>query len=93
MAANQVLIKLRSGISTAAFKAESPGIAVKTVSQSSRILLVHSNSLNVAGLMAAYSANPSVAYVQPNYILHVANTPNDPGLSNLWAMNNTAHPG
>ncbi len=43
--------------------------------------------------MKEYQKNPRVKYVEFNEILHIMNTPNDPGLSSLWAMNNTGQTG
>lgn len=39
--------------------------------------------------IAEYSTHPDVEYVQPNYIYHVNNSPNDPIYNQLWGMNNT----
>ncbi|TGM97715.1 S8 family serine peptidase [Leptospira dzoumogneensis] len=39
--------------------------------------------------IAEYSTHPDVEYVQPNYIYHANNTPNDPIYNQLWGMNNT----
>ena len=39
--------------------------------------------------LAAYRNDPSVEYVQPNYIYHIAAVPNDTQYGKLWAFKNT----
>jgi subtilisin family serine protease len=39
--------------------------------------------------LAAYQNDPSVEYVQPNYIYHLAAVPNDTQYGQLWAFKNT----
>ncbi len=39
--------------------------------------------------VAAYRNDPSVEYVQPNYIYHIAAVPNDPQYGQLWGFKNT----
>lgn len=51
---------------------------------------------NVASALAAYTANPSVLYAQPNYRVHVAThpgPPDDPLFHSLWGLNNTGQTG
>ncbi|MEO8034451.1 MAG: FG-GAP-like repeat-containing protein, partial [Acidobacteriota bacterium] len=38
---------------------------------------------------AALQNNPNVAYVEPNYIVHSSDTPNDPSYPQLWGFKNT----
>ncbi len=40
-------------------------------------------------VMQQLAQNPSVQYVEPNYIYHINKTPNDPMLGQLWGMSNT----
>ncbi len=43
---------------------------------------------------AAWSADPSVVYAEPDYLVHTLETfPNDPTFSNLWGMHNTGQTG
>ncbi|TGM15864.1 peptidase S8 [Leptospira selangorensis] len=39
--------------------------------------------------IAEYSTHPDVEFVQPNYIYHANNSPDDPIYNQLWGMNNT----
>jgi len=43
----------------------------------------------VKGALAAYQNDPSIEYVQPNYIYHLAAVPNDTQYGQLWAFKNT----
>ena len=40
-----------------------------------------------------YKNRKDVEYAEPNYIVQIMNTPNDPGFSSLWAMNNVGQTG
>ncbi len=42
--------------------------------------------LSLKDAAARYAADPNVAYVEPNYIVHALVTPNDPRFSELWGM-------
>src|SRR5262245_22284472 len=50
---------------------------------------------SVAAILDAYRANPAVRYAEPNYRIHLENTPNDPKYQDgtLWGMNNTGQSG
>lgn len=48
-----------------------------------------SRSLDVETLLAFFQGQPGVVYAEPNYIVSMAATPNDPGFSNLWGLHNT----
>jgi len=44
---------------------------------------------SVGQALTAYQNDPSVEYVQPNYIYHLAAVPNDTQYGQLWAFKNT----
>jgi subtilisin family serine protease len=47
----------------------------------------HSSSKKVEELMSLYAEEPTVEYVEPNYVLYVDEvTPNDPRFPDLWGM-------
>src|SRR5262245_51783378 len=48
-----------------------------------------------AAILDMYRGLAGVKYAEPNYLIHVENTPNDPkyGDGTLWAMNNTGQSG
>jgi alpha-tubulin suppressor-like RCC1 family protein/subtilisin family serine protease len=45
-----------------------------------------SKGTSVAATLAAYRADPDVEYAEPNYIVTIQNTPNDPQFSKLWGL-------
>jgi uncharacterized repeat protein (TIGR01451 family) len=57
--------------------------------RSGAIWRMHSRSLNTAALSNALQKNPKILYVEPNYIIHLTDTPNDPSYSQLWGLKNT----
>ena len=49
----------------------------------------HSRAFDVETLLAFFRTQPDVAFAEPNYILSVDATPNDPQFPNLWGLLNT----
>ncbi|MFP4380136.1 MAG: S8 family serine peptidase [Candidatus Sumerlaeia bacterium] len=49
--------------------------------------------LSLKATIAAYLQNPSVAYAEPNYILHAGATPDDSRFDELWGLDNTGQTG
>src|SRR5512146_1114085 len=54
-----------------------------------RLYRFHSRGLSVAALVSHFRARPNVAYVEPNFIIHVGKVPNDPYFPQLWGLQNT----
>ncbi len=52
-------------------------------------LLFRSRSKNATQLVRNLSARPDVEFVEPNFIVHAAATPNDPRFGELWGLRNT----
>jgi subtilisin family serine protease len=50
---------------------------------------VHSRSFDTETLLNFLRAHNSVAYVEPNYIVHAIATPADPSYGMLWGLHNT----
>jgi subtilisin family serine protease len=40
-----------------------------------------------------YKTDPRIAYIEPDYIVHAFETPNDPRFNELWGLNNTGQTG
>jgi subtilisin family serine protease len=57
------------------------------------IYVVHSRSIDVAGLLRLLTNLSSVAFVEPDYIVSTKVTPNDVDFSQEWGMLNTTTPG
>jgi subtilisin family serine protease len=49
--------------------------------------------ISVKAALAAYRRNPNVLYAEPNYLVQLETTPNDPQFSQLWGLNNTGQTG
>lgn len=47
---------------------------------------IRSRSKNTDALIQALQRNPHVAYAEPNYIVSIVKTPNDPSYSQLWGL-------
>ena len=90
----EVLVKVRSGVSPAdiaglqALAGADEAQRISTVS-SGMILRMRSRSKSVEALTASLFNKPNVLYVEPNYILRLAATPNDPSYGSLWGLKNT----
>jgi subtilisin family serine protease len=50
------------------------------------IVLLRSGEKTTEELLQALEGNPAVLAASPNYRVYAAQTPNDPGYSNLWGM-------
>ena len=55
--------------------------------------VVKAPSGGLAGVTKALLADPRIQYVEPNSIVSVSATPNDPSYGQLWGMNNTGQTG
>ncbi len=53
--------------------------------------LLRSRSKDTATLIRELSARGDVLYAEPNYIISLADVPNDPRFSELWALQNTGY--
>jgi uncharacterized repeat protein (TIGR01451 family) len=90
----EVLVKIQASatgndianIENAAEVDQSDRIATLT---SGTIWRFHSATLSAEGLASALQNNPNVVYVEPNYIWHLNDTPNDTSYSQLWGLKNT----
>jgi subtilisin family serine protease len=50
-------------------------------------------NLSVAAALAAYQADPRVLAAQPDYLVQLDATPNDPSFGSLWGLHNTGQSG
>src|SRR5437764_9590630 len=92
--AGEVLVKIQNGASGN----DIAGIQQSAdIDQSERIsstklgaiYRMHSRSLNTEALTATLEQNPNVVYAEPNYLLHLAATANDPSYGQLYGLKNT----
>ncbi len=99
-AANEVLVKLRAGVSLQADSYIVRAHDIRRVHALNRRGLVHlrSGSETAAQLVAQLSADPDVEYAEPNYVLHTTAAPasvvpDDPLFLQQWALQNTGQTG
>ncbi|MGO9240539.1 MAG: S8 family serine peptidase [Bryobacteraceae bacterium] len=101
-AANEVLVKLRPGVSLQADSYIVRAHDIRLLQALNRRGLMHlrSGSQTAAQLVAELSADPDVEYAEPNYVLHTttaaapaAVVPNDPLFIDQWALQNTGQTG
>ena len=50
---------------------------------------LRSRRLRTEELLALLASDPDVEYAEPNYVLRIVNTPNDPSFDSLWGLFNT----
>ena len=48
---------------------------------------------NTSWTIRTLEQDPRVAYAEPNFVLHAADTPNDPSFTQEWGLNNTGQHG
>ena len=52
-------------------------------------MLLRSRAMNVTALLARLRNRPDVEYAEPNFIIQIGATPNDPSFNRLWGLHNT----
>lgn len=51
------------------------------------------SGVNLKQAIRTYRHNPAVLYVEPNYVVHLLGSPNDPMFSQMWGLQNTGQNG
>src|SRR5436190_1682110 len=90
----EVIIKMRSGISVPQLKniqdiADADQSRPIASTSDGTIWKVHSRSRSAEALVDALDRDANIEYVEPNYIVHLEATPNDPQYWSLWGLKNT----
>ncbi|MDP2181609.1 MAG: S8 family serine peptidase [Actinomycetota bacterium] len=79
-----------SGKASAAVHARAGGRAARKIRGLAGAEVVElPEGATLAEAVAAYERQPEVAFVQPNYISHIAAIPNDTYFTDLWGLHNT----
>ncbi len=95
----QVLVRFQKGVTLGAARrlATANGARVETTlpqgAGAGRLVVVRSATLSTRELLAEFAADPRVDRVEPDYILRVDATPNDPEFSALWGISRIRAPG
>ncbi len=87
---DRVLVRFRSGTSSAMAEAINRGagtFALRNLRSVPGLAVVKlSSGIDVQQALRAYRRQPGVLYAEPDFLVHVASTPNDPYFSDLWNM-------
>ena len=92
----EVLVKFRQGTSISTMRALYRAVGASKIKEIRHIgiqrlrLPAH---LNVAETVKYYRSDPNVEFAEPNYIIKIAATPDDPGYPSQWALHNTGQAG
>jgi thermitase len=94
VAAGQVLVKFKPSVSAQAAKASNTAAGAVVITRLPGVDAYQvAGELTVEQLLKAYKADPSVEYVEPNFIYYpMSTTPNDPSFSSQWGLDNIKAP-
>ena len=90
-AASSILVRFRSEATVQIAQGTDPGPEMSLVRGMHTVKL--GAGVTVDAALAAYRANPNVLYAEPDYSVHLLETPNDPQFASQWALNNTGQTG
>ncbi|MFP5113795.1 Ig-like domain-containing protein [Bacillaceae bacterium C204] len=87
--ADELIIKYKNSVSATKLKNKhSLKTEKKFKSIGAEVVKVEKGS-NIESLVKTLEADPSIAFVQPNYMYRAADVPNDPSFNKLWGLHNT----
>ncbi len=92
----QILVKFKEGVSAGALRDLAQGLDARVVKTHAEIgvhLIETASNMDAARLAKSYVASGLVEYAEPNYIVSVNATPNDPSFSSLYGLHNTGQTG
>src|SRR5262249_9421935 len=91
----EVLIKFMPGTSAADIAAIRGDLGATPIRTFTRIGASHERitRLSVEQAIARYRGDRRVKYIEPNYLLHAFETPDDPLFPQLWGLHNTGQTG
>jgi hypothetical protein len=89
----QLLVRFKPGTTLSSREAVHLAVEAKSVLKEFRhvvgLQLVEVDDAKLPSTLDAYSAHPDVLYAEPDYLIELAATPNDPDFPLLWGMENT----
>jgi serine protease len=91
----ELIVGFEKGVSAAAQRAAvnaADGTREETFPQI-RAALVQVDPGDTEAALKQLEADPSVRYVEPNHVLSIAATPDDPSFNQLWGLHNTGQTG
>lgn len=96
-ALDRILVKFRQAAAESARTAVHASLGSHTVKRyqaAANVELVGlPNSLDVTDALRAYRQRPEVEYAEPDYVVHLIGTPNDPLFPQVWNLLNTGQNG
>ena len=94
---DELLVRFRPGVAKAHVEAAHANVGAQVLRAYSSVKgLYHVRippGLAVEDAIQRYKRNRDVLYAEPDYIVHIDNTPNDPSFPDLWGLNNTGQSG
>ncbi len=92
--AREALVRFRSAPRDTDLDAVTNEVDADAIARVGRtgIYRVRSRNLNAAALIERLSRRGDVEYAEPNYVVTIVGTPNDPSFSSLWGLENTGQP-
>ncbi len=96
--ADRIIVKMKSGVSRSRARQVLSRVAGKSALKSFSyidlsILDVGQDERSVGEIVAELNAMDSVDYAEPDFVLHLYNTPGDPSFGLLWGLENTGQSG
>jgi len=89
--AGEVIVRFRPSDPLAAQSVSARDTDIESTEQIGRngALILRSRGRSTAELLQTYAARLDVQYVEPNYIWHKSDIPNDPNFGSQWGLRNT----
>jgi len=89
--AREVLVKFRYPLQASELAQVAGDAAAEQMRPVGRrgAMLVRSRAMNVTALLARLRNRADVEYAEPNFIIQIGATPNDPSFDQLWGLHNT----
>jgi subtilisin family serine protease/uncharacterized membrane protein len=89
--AREVLVKFRYPLQASELAQVSGDAAADEMRPVGRrgAMLLRSRAMNVPALLARLRNRADVEYAEPNFIIQIGATPNDPSFNQLWGLHNT----
>jgi subtilisin family serine protease len=92
-AADHILVKFRQGMSAEARANVHAGFGARALKQYTAVRDLEAVSLpaglDVGAALRAYRLHPEIEYAEPDYIVHISASPNDPLFPQMWNLLNT----
>lgn len=87
---DEIIVKYKDkSLPEKTFQAKSGFSSLKTYKRSGIKRLKITDGMDVEQALEIYNSDPDVEYAEPNYIYHIATTPNDTHFDKQWALENT----